>query len=72
MGQGLQIKRYLKEPFIYGGMAATREQIILDLHQLGGTDDMIDRYLQGLELGKEKIPEYNKIVNTLPVFKPEK
>jgi hypothetical protein len=41
---------YMGERFHYGGQTQTRAQIIDDLKRQGGTQAMIDRYLQGMEL----------------------
>lgn len=44
-------KAYLAEPVNYGGIMTPRGEVIRDLKKKGGSQAMIDRYLQGLEAG---------------------
>ena len=46
------VDRYLNEIIDYGGLPCTRAEAILDMQQMGLTQPMIDRWLQGNELAQ--------------------
>ncbi len=41
------VDRYFNEIIDYGGLSFTRAEAILDMQQIGLTQPMIDRWLQG-------------------------
>jgi hypothetical protein len=49
---------FMNETLMYDGVPTTRGEIMADLKKRGGTPQMIDRYMQGLELKKsmKKVP----------------
>ena len=46
------VDRYFNEIIDYGGLPCTRAEAILDMQQMGLTQPMIDRWLQGNELAQ--------------------
>lgn len=47
------LDRYLNELIDYGGLPATRAEVILDMQRAGHPQPAIDRWLQGQELAAE-------------------
>ena len=49
------VTEYLSERINYGGIMTRRVDVIKDLKEKGGTPRMIDAYMMGADLVKEKM-----------------
>jgi hypothetical protein len=48
------LDRYLNELIDYGGLPATRAEVILDMQRAGHPQPLIDRWLQGQEFAARR------------------